>query len=117
MLTVTDKHKVFLAIEPIDFRKGIDGIVALCRQQLAVDPQTGHFFIFRNKRGCSVKVLNFDSQGYWLCQKRLSTGRFKHWPKQSDRIVYLTPSQLHVLLNNGDPSLVNTSPPWKSIAD
>ncbi len=80
MISASPKHKVFLAIDPIDFRKGIDSISSLCRNKYHQSPQDGHYFIFRNKRKTDIKLIYYDSQGYCLFQKRLSTGKFKYWP-------------------------------------
>ncbi len=103
MLQITSKHKVFLAIHPIDFRSGIDGIAAICRRQYQLDPKNGHFFIFRNRKANAIKVLAYDTQGFWLCHKRLSRGRFDYWPNIKQSVVILTAAQLQVLLYNGDP--------------
>ena len=81
MMHVSPKHRIFLAIAPIDFRKGINAISRLCQQKLDQDPLCGHYFIFRNRRKTDIKLLYYDSQGYCLFQKRLSTGRFTHWPR------------------------------------
>jgi transposase len=116
MLAITPKHKIFIAVQHIDFRRGIDGIAALCRQQWQLDPLSGHVFIFRNRKGHSIKVLAYDSQGLWLCQKRLSRGRFIHWPQSSSAVLTLTAAQLHVLLYNGDPHLVQSTI-WRPIDD
>jgi transposase len=116
MLTITPKHKIFIAIQPIDFRRGIDGIAALCLKQWQLDPLSGHFFIFRNRRGHAIKILTYDSQGWWLSQKRLSRGRFCHWPSSSSAVLTLTAAQFHVLLYNGDPHLVQSSI-WQPIDD
>lgn len=117
MINVSPKHRIFLAIEPIDFRKGIDGIARLCQQQLTQDPMSGHYFIFRNKRRTDIKILYYDSQGYCLVQKRLSAGRYKHWPSNSSELVTLTPAQLQVLIYNGDPQNTQDGTPWKPIID
>jgi transposase len=118
MLQVTSKHRVFLAVQAIDFRRGIDGIAALCRNQLQHDPMTGHLFIFRNRKTTSIKVLAYDSQGYWLCQKRLSRGSFTCWPKSSYTVVSMNAAQLHLLLYNGDPTAIPAdNAQWQSITD
>lgn len=117
MLAVSPKHKVYLAIQAIDFRRGIDGLSALCRHQLALDPFSGHYFIFRNRRASAIKILVFDSQCFWLCQKRLSKGTFRHWPKSFTSAIMLNSTQLQVLLQNGDPAAVNTESPWRLITD
>lgn len=61
MLAITPKHKIFIAVQHIDFRRGLDGIAALCRQQWQLDPLSGHFFIFRNRKANSIKILAYDS--------------------------------------------------------
>lgn len=114
MLQVTPKHRIFLAVQRVDFRKGIDALAALCRQRYQLDPLTGHFFLFRNRRGDALKVLVYDGQGHWLCQKRLSTGRF-HWPVSSCEVLTLTAAQLSVLLYNGDPVCAHTAAPWRPV--
>lgn len=55
--------RVLLAIEPVDFRKGIDGLAKVCREVLKSDPFSGYVFIFRNKRGSAIKILMYDGQG------------------------------------------------------
>lgn len=112
MLAVSPKHRVYLAIEAIDFRKGIESIARLCRTQFYQDPMVGHYFLFRNKRKTDIKLLYYDSQGYCLFQKRLSTGRFNHWPKSNASLVTLTPAQFQVLLFNGNPCNLQESEPW-----
>jgi transposase len=115
MISVSPKHRVFLSIEPIDFRKGIDGIARLCKQKFHQNPMTGHYFIFRNKRKTDIKLLYYDSQGFCLFQKRLSTGRYTFWPSVSTPLVTLTSAQLQVLLYNGDPSKTEEGVPWRPI--
>ena len=117
MISVSPKHRIFIAINPIDFRCGIYGIVKLCRYQYQQDPMSGHYFIFRNKRKTAIKLLYYDSQGYCLFHKRLSSGGFNSWPAATSPMLTLTPAQLQVLLHNGDPSAVTVDSEWRSIID
>ena len=80
MLSVTSQMRVFVCVEAVDFRKGIDGLARVCREVLSTDPFSGTVFVFRNRRGTAIKLLAYDGQGFWLCQKRLSEGRFRYWP-------------------------------------
>lgn len=117
MIQITPHMKILVAVEAVDFRKGIDGLVGVCRGRLQKDPFSGCMFVFRNRRGTSIKVLMYDGQGYWLCQKRLSKGRFQWWPKAGDGISRpLMANQLQTLLWNGDPDKIAVSPDWKKIA-
>jgi transposase len=117
MISVSPKHRIFLAIAPIDFRSGLDGIARLCQQQFHQDPLCGQYFIFRNKRKTNIKLLYYDSQGLCLFQKRLSTGRFEHWPTAEHPLITLTPAQLQVLLYNGNPCNTQESSPWHPLID
>ena len=115
MLQLTPKHKVYIGISPIDFRKGIDGIRAICTQQFQLDPFSGHCFIFRNRKATAVKLLMYDSQGFWLCHKRLSSGQFTHWPCAEQAVLLMDAVQLQALLYQGDPLCVASGPAWHPI--
>lgn len=116
MIQVTPHMRIMLAIEPADFRKGIDGLAGLCRKVLQVDPFGGTVFIFRNRNGTSIKILVYDGQGFWLCQKRLSSGRFRWWPdKINEKTKLLAAHELQLLLWNGNPQLSSVGEMWKKI--
>ena len=115
MLQLTAHMRLLVCVEPVDFRNGIDGLVRVCRGTLAEDPFRGTVFVFRNRRSTSVKVLAYDGQGFWLCQKRLSTGRFGWWPDGSSPHT-LAARELHVLLSAGDPRGVNWPADWRPIS-
>jgi transposase len=78
MIQLTPQTRIFLATEPVDFRKGIDGLAAVCRRALGANPLEGALYVFRNRSGTALKILFYDGQGFWLCMKRLSQGHF-HW--------------------------------------
>lgn len=117
MIQITPQMRILVAVQPVDFRKGIDGLVAVCRQVLDCDPFSGALFVFRNRRGQALKFLVYDGQGFWICQKRLSEGRFGAWSFGNDRAALhsLDPHQLHLLIWNGDPSQGATAPMWRRL--
>jgi len=116
MIQITPQMRILLAIEPVDFRKGIDGLAGLCRQVLATDPLGGVLVVFRSKKQHALKLLCYDGQGFWLCQKRLSQGRFLWWPQATERTARLDAHQLQLLLWNGDPSQAAVAPMWRAVA-
>lgn len=121
MLQITPQMKILVAVQPADFRKGIDGLAALCKSTLQQDPFAGTVFVFRNRRGTAIKVLVYDGQGFWLCQKRLSSGRFSWWPKpenpDADQLTRtLAAHQLTVLLAAGNPNRTAAAPEWRSVS-
>ena len=81
MLQLTPQHRLLLAVNPIDFRKGMNSLVALCQLQLNEQADSGTIFVFTNRRKDAVKLLVYDGQGFWLCMKRSSQGKLKWWPK------------------------------------
>jgi transposase len=117
MLQITPHMKILVALEPADFRRGIDGLARLCQQKLQHDPFTGVVFVFRNRRGTALKVLSYDGQGFWLCHKRLSQGRFPWWPAagQGEAAQRLAAHQLAVLLSAGNPTQTGAAPDWRPV--
>lgn len=115
MLQIAPQQTIFLATKPADFRRGIDGLVALCRSQLNQDPFSGKVFVFTNKRRIAVKILVYDGQGYWLCMKRFSKGKLAWWPTTQKAAHQLLPSQLQILLYQGSPQAANIPDNWRNI--
>lgn len=110
MIQITPQHKLYLWINPVDFRKGVDALVGLCRKQ-AGSPYDGTIYAFRNKKGVAVKLLVYDGTGFWLCTKRFSKGRLKHWPKSCDERVCAT--TMTIILNQGAPATM--APSWRAL--
>jgi transposase len=75
VIQITPHMRILVAVEPQDFRRGIDGMARVCKERLASDPFSGAAYVFRNRRGTAVKILVYDGQGFWLCHKRLSNGK------------------------------------------
>ena len=115
MLQLTPQSRIFLAVQPVDFRKGIDGLAALCRYVLGYNPLGGAVYVFRNRTGTTLKLLAYDGQGFWLCTKRLSRGHFSWWPTASTQRVTLSAWELHVLLGNGHPDRAHLAPDWRPV--
>ena len=69
MLQLTPQSRIFVAIEPVDFRKGIDGLATVCRTVLGDNPLSGALYVFRNRAGTTLKILCYDGQGFWLFTK------------------------------------------------
>ena len=60
MLQLTPQSRIFLAVQPVDFRKGIDGLAAVCRQVLHEQPLSGAVFVFRNRSATAIKLLFYE---------------------------------------------------------
>lgn len=115
MIQITAQMRVLVAIESVDGRKGIDSLVRLCRERLDEDPFSGCVFVFRSRRGTSIRLLSYDGQGYWLAQKRLSKGRFVWWPEDSVAAKQLEAYEAQLLMAAGDVSRVRAAPMWRRV--
>ena len=84
------------------------------RAKLQENPFSGHLFIFRNRRGTTLILLNFDGQGFWIARKRLSKGKFQWWPTGTGSARELEAYQAQILMAAGDPS-AKAAPAWRPV--
>ena len=116
MLSVSPHSAVFIAVNPVDFRLGIDGLVRQCRALWQHDPMSGSVFVFRNRKRTAIKLLSYDGQGFVLVYKRWSAGRLNWWPQDSTQPCQIPARELYVLLHNGHPKLANMAEDWRAVA-
>ena len=116
MLQRTPQRRLLLATEPGDFRKGSDGLAALCRPVLADNPLRGTLFVFRHRAGTALTLLCYDGQGFRLCTTRLSQGRCTWWPQRQDASYRLWARERRVLLWNGPPHQAGMAEDWRKLA-
>ena len=114
MIQITPQMRVLVAVEAVDGRKGIDSLAALCREKLQADPFSGCLFIFRTRSAQAIKILCYDGQGFWMAQKRLSTGRFRWWPAEGASQT-LEAYQAQLLLAAGNPE-TPAGPEWRKVS-
>ena len=115
MLQITPQMRILVCMQSIDFRKGIDGIAAVCRNHLKRDPHEGTLFLFRNQARCTIRILMYDGQGFWLSTKRLSKGKFQWWPESSSDSTTINSWDLQTLMGNGNPSLAAFEKSWRKL--
>jgi len=113
MITIPSSVRVYLAAEPIDLRRGHDGLVAIVRGTWKLNPFDGHLFVFLGRRLDRVKILVWDRNGFVLYYKRLSQGRFRMptVPADADR-VELDATTLAMLLDGIDVRYVARPKTW-----
>ena len=98
MISFGSQARVFVATEPVDFRRGVHGLVALVAEGLQGDPYSGDIFVFRSKRADRLKFLIFDGSGMILATKWLEEGCFT-WPPIRAGTMRLTPPQFAMLFD------------------
>ena len=113
MIFPSNRVRIFVATNPVDFRNGHDGLAAIVRNTLRKDPFTGAVFVFRSKRADRVKILFWDGSGLVLVYKRLEEHKFS-WPAVRDGVMKLSHAQFEALFDGLDWRRVytaNTRPP------
>ena len=90
-----------MASDPVDFRKGHDGLAALVQSQLRRKPFDGSVYVFRAKRADRLKLIYWDGSGLCLFAKRLEAGTFS-WPDSAEQAREITPAELSMLLEGVD---------------
>lgn len=96
--------RVFVAREPVDMRCGFDALEGRIIEHLDHDPQSGHLFLFFNRGRNRVKILVWESSGYWILYKRLEHGRFAIFDRAEGTTsrFTITSSELALLLDGID---------------
>ena len=116
VIQITPQMRILVAVEPVDFRNGIDGLARVCKEHLKSDPFSGCLFVFANRRRTALKALVYDGRGFWLCQMRLSHGRFGFWPTSMNEAgKAMEAHELQVLLAGGNPASARGAPVWRPI--
>ena len=112
MLTLPPSVRIHLAAQPVDMRKGFDGLMAIvCAWDL--DPFAGDLFVFVSRNRTRVKVLHWDHGGFVLTYKRLEAGVFRvPWPKPGATKLRIDSTQLAMLLDGIDFSRVRRPRVW-----
>ena len=112
MLTLPSAVRIFLAAEPVDMRKSIDGLLSVVEAR-GHDAYAGHLFVFVSRRGDRVKILVWDRGGFVLYYKRLERGRFQRPAVAADASeVRLDATALAMLLDGIDVERVHRPRAW-----
>lgn len=80
MISFSPQVPIYLVHKTVGFNRGIDGMCRICLELLERDPMERGYFLFLSKSRKQLRILWYDGQGFSLCTKRLSQGRFKNWP-------------------------------------
>ena len=107
--------QIWLAVEPVDMRLGINGLSLKIQQALQCSPCDGTAYAFRNRNSNRIKLLIWDGTGVWLCQRRLHRGHFI-WPSSDATILTLTIAQWNWLTTGIDWQRLDAKPPahWQA---
>jgi len=82
-------ERLWLALEPVDMRLGIDHLSVRIQASLGRSPCDGSVYVFTNRRRSRLKLVVWDGNGVRLAQRRLHRGSFT-WP-QAGGVVFPSP--------------------------
>lgn len=106
--------RIYLATEPVDMRRGHDGLAAIVRNQWKLELYGGHLFVFVGRKNDRCKILFFDRGGFVLYYKRLERGRFRLPPVAAGATsLALDSTELAMLLDGIDVSRVRRPTHWQ----
>jgi transposase len=88
--------RIYVATGATDMRLSLDGLYSLVIGQIRQSPQSGHLFLFANKRKDRVKIYFYDGSSAWVCARRMEQGRMR-WPSSADGHVQLTQAEFAML--------------------
>ena len=111
MINIGPNQKIFVSMEPLDFRKGFNGTVGSCRKLAKGCHLTGAVFIFLNRSRTMMRCYTFDGHGELMLIKKIAQGKFKWWRKTPDRI---SPAEVAAVLAGSEP-FSNKPEPWKHL--
>ena len=106
--------RIWLAVEATDMRCGFDRLAERVKAVIGQEPFSGHYFLFRSRRGDRLKILVWDRDGFVLWYKRLESGVFK-LPRvdAGTRSVELRASELAMVLDGIDVSKLKRVPRYE----
>jgi len=104
MLTLPSSVRIYVASDATDLRRGFDGLSALTRSVIGVEPMSGHLFVFLNRRRNRIKILVWDRTGFLLLYKKLERGTFRiaSSPGAGKRHVEVDAGELTLMLEGLD---------------
>jgi transposase len=100
---ISTPKRILVAREPVDFRKGIAGLAAVCEVQLGEEPLDGTLFVFTNRHRKGLKMLVWTHGGFLMLYKKLEKGRFR-WPLFDADRGTITAAELAALMEGIDLS-------------
>lgn len=115
MLSLPPSVRVFVATQPVDGRKGADGLMVIVRDVLGHDVFGGHLFVFFSKRCDRVRIVYWDRNGFALWSKRLERGRFRPTFSADGRLAAsaIEAAELALIIEGIDLAGARRRPRWE----
>ena len=116
MLQLTPHSRLCVVTVPIDVRKGIDGLAAVCRQALGDNPLEVALYVFCNRAGTALPLVRYDGHGDWIMMQRRAQGHGTWWPHSADARMPLSARERIIVRWNGKPERAQMARDWWWVA-
>ena len=117
MISFPANTDIFVCHLPVSFGCGIDGMIRYCKIILNKEPLSNAYFMFINKGKEQIRVLWYDGQGFSLCTKRSSQGRFSSWPKNTEELYSIFSFfDAQIIFTGGNPKNIKSNNIWKKVS-
>ncbi len=110
MIQLGPRAKVYVSINPVDFRSGFSRLSQMVKKVMDRDPYSGHIYVFRNRAATAIKMICFDGRACWTLHAKFAQGRLSWWPQVEE----ITAVQLMGLLSQS--SKVEVSPAYRDVS-
>jgi transposase len=115
MYQIATGIEVFFYKTAVDFRKSFDGLCGVVNNEMEMNPLSGSLYVFHNKRCNSLKLLQWEGDGFSLYYKRLEKGTFEI-PQSKDTTCEITSEQLSCVLSGIELSSIKKRKRYKMVA-
>jgi transposase len=114
MIQVSPSATIYVVSTPISFAGRLKSTLGICRDLLHLEPMNGCYVVFRNRAGTMLRVIFYDGDGFWLCEKMFSKGSVRSW-FAGEGLNQISARELSVLLWRGDFEKVQFPDFWKKM--
>jgi transposase len=114
MLSLPSSVRIFLCGAPADMRRSFDGLARMVEEFVGGDPLSGHWFVFRNRRGDRLKILCWERHGYIIWYKRLEEGTFR-FPDEPGPDVRLSSVEASVCVSTAELAMILEGVEWEGV--
>jgi hypothetical protein len=114
MIHVSPNATIYVVSTPVSFTGRLKSTLGICRDLLQIEPMDGCYIVFRNRSGTMLRVVLYDGDGFWLCEKTFSKGSIRTW-FDGEGITQVSARELSVLLWRGDLQKVQFPEFWKKM--
>ena len=114
MIQMSPCSTIYVVGKSVSFAGRLKSTLGICRDLLQLEPMDGCYIVFRNRSGSKLRIVFYDGDGFWLCEKTFSKGAIRGWV-EGEEISQVSARELSVLLWRGNLERVQFPAFWKKM--